>query len=286
MQRYSNPDVFFCPLYNAPGVANPKMHICDPDEDVDDILRPLSECSTPELTSSSSTSSPSSSRDNSLSPPPSSASSDTERKIQIYRQMCEKAGKSLLDFAAEVEGRRNLDGKRKQQIVQTMVIHDHGARNWPPLSGNRKRLLITANSHLVRRTLAIEHLRGWIPAMLGVYAKRPAQTGHMTVTGLEPTALAGITDESAIHASRTFMVVDSPYCREMRLYSFATPDDLKKQVCAYNPTRFETAPPTPHTYVPSLLAQPSCTFHSKTRLQPHDKKTVCPVTFAPYAYKL
>ena len=49
MQRYSNPNVFFCPLYNAPGVANPKMHICDPEEELDDVMRPFSECSTPEL---------------------------------------------------------------------------------------------------------------------------------------------------------------------------------------------------------------------------------------------
>ncbi|TBU21684.1 hypothetical protein BD311DRAFT_677771, partial [Dichomitus squalens] len=157
-----------------------------------------------------------------------------------------------------------------QQIVQTMVIHDHGARNWPPLSGNRKRLLITANSHLVRRTLAIEHLRGWIPAMLGKYSSCAITSYHSIV----------IRETSRLCKAPRFHV-HAPGRRSLRYYSFATPDNIKKQVCAYNPTRFETAPPTPHTYVPSLLAQPSCTFHSKTRLQPHDKKTFCPVTFAP-----
>ncbi len=29
MQRYSNPEVFLCPLYNAPGISNPKMHISE-----------------------------------------------------------------------------------------------------------------------------------------------------------------------------------------------------------------------------------------------------------------
>ncbi|TBU36178.1 hypothetical protein BD309DRAFT_1026484 [Dichomitus squalens] len=48
-----------------------------------------------------------------------------------------------------------------------MVLHGHGGRNWPTLSGNHKRLLMLANSHLVRQTPAIEHLRRWIPVMVG-----------------------------------------------------------------------------------------------------------------------
>ncbi|TBU60264.1 hypothetical protein BD310DRAFT_847916 [Dichomitus squalens] len=160
-----------------------------------------------------------------------------------------------------------------------MVIHDHGARNWPPLSGNRKRLLITANSHLVRRTLAIEHLRGWIPAMLGKYSSCAITSYHSIV--IRETSRLCKAPHCTTAASALLTNISLVPLPSALLYSFATPDDLKKQVCAYNPTRFETAPPTPHTYVPSLLAQPSCTFHSKTRLQPHDKKTFCPVTFAP-----
>ncbi|TBU44222.1 hypothetical protein BD309DRAFT_47282, partial [Dichomitus squalens] len=62
-----------------------------------------------------------------------------------------------------------------------MVIHDHGARNWPTLSGNHKRLLMLANSHLVRQIPAIEHLRAWIPTMVGRYSSCPFTSYHSIV---------------------------------------------------------------------------------------------------------
>ncbi|RPD53033.1 hypothetical protein L227DRAFT_422493 [Lentinus tigrinus ALCF2SS1-6] len=33
MQSYSHPDVFFCPLYNRPGISDPKMNLCGSDDD-------------------------------------------------------------------------------------------------------------------------------------------------------------------------------------------------------------------------------------------------------------
>ena len=37
MQRYSHPDVFLCPSYNLPGVADPKMNLCGA---LDDLFNP------------------------------------------------------------------------------------------------------------------------------------------------------------------------------------------------------------------------------------------------------
>ena len=31
MQSYSHPDLFFCPLYNPPGISDPKTIVCDSD---------------------------------------------------------------------------------------------------------------------------------------------------------------------------------------------------------------------------------------------------------------
>ncbi|RDX41799.1 hypothetical protein OH76DRAFT_1422907 [Lentinus brumalis] len=116
MQSYSNPDLFFCPLYNRPGMSDPKMNLCGSEEDTQlfgttgssagshSSSSPTSPCSS---TNSSQTSSRSS------SPSPSSAS---ERKLHKYKRMSAKAGKSLLDFATEVESRRIVHEKRKQYL--------------------------------------------------------------------------------------------------------------------------------------------------------------------------
>ena len=31
MQSYSHPDLFFCPLYNPPGISDPKTMVCGSD---------------------------------------------------------------------------------------------------------------------------------------------------------------------------------------------------------------------------------------------------------------
>ena len=33
MQNYSHPDLFFCPLYNRPGISDPKMNLCGSEDD-------------------------------------------------------------------------------------------------------------------------------------------------------------------------------------------------------------------------------------------------------------
>ncbi|KAI1785468.1 hypothetical protein LXA43DRAFT_1100253 [Ganoderma leucocontextum] len=86
MQRYSNPDVFLCPTYNVPGIANPKMHISEdgrPDK-TPRYYPGLGSLTTP-WSPSSSPSSP-----NSPSPEPSSPDSDYDRKVQDYDRIFEE----------------------------------------------------------------------------------------------------------------------------------------------------------------------------------------------------
>ncbi|EIW63600.1 uncharacterized protein TRAVEDRAFT_43886 [Trametes versicolor FP-101664 SS1] len=124
MQSYSNPDVFFCPLYNLPGVSDP----------ISTLLSNESEHRTPSAFSTPTTSrsgSPFSAASPNSTPPtspetwpsrppktPSSASSPTapeaSKKLQKYRRMCAKSGTPLLDLVAEVENRRMVHEKRKQ----------------------------------------------------------------------------------------------------------------------------------------------------------------------------
>ncbi|KAI9061749.1 hypothetical protein FKP32DRAFT_1604708 [Trametes sanguinea] len=126
MQSYSHPDVFFCPLYNPPGVSDPLATILSGETEhwpaspfsSPSASRSASPFSTP---SSSVYSTPSTSRGSSppTSPPPlpsspSPAHSEGSKKLQKYRRMCAKTGKPLLDFVAEVEGRRIVHEKRKQ----------------------------------------------------------------------------------------------------------------------------------------------------------------------------
>ncbi|KAI0779284.1 hypothetical protein C8Q74DRAFT_682144 [Fomes fomentarius] len=116
MQSYSHPDVFFCPLYNQPGMADPKTNLCGGSEN-DSMLWDSSDSGS--QTSSPSTSA-SSSRSTSFSPPSSPGSdassrgSDREKRVGKYKRMSAKAGKSLLDFATEIESRRIVCEKRKQ----------------------------------------------------------------------------------------------------------------------------------------------------------------------------
>ncbi|KAI0744304.1 hypothetical protein C8Q80DRAFT_1272862 [Daedaleopsis nitida] len=148
MQSFSHPDVFFCPLYNAPGISDPFLKLSlggsdsatgraneDPyaNEGSDSELAvpfpawPPSDSGS--HTSSSASTSPTSSRSSSRRTSPSSSSSassssspssptgsasDQERKLHKYKRMSAKAGKSLLDFATEIEGRRLVHDKRKQ----------------------------------------------------------------------------------------------------------------------------------------------------------------------------
>ncbi|KAI8992882.1 hypothetical protein BD414DRAFT_288516 [Trametes punicea] len=124
MQSYSHPDVFFCPLYNPPGVSDPLSSIMsggsEPSSSSPFSSPPMSPSSGPS-TPGSSSSTPSSSREGSLSPPtspsPPSASREGSKKLQKYRRMCAKSGKPLLDFVAEVESRRIVHEKRKQISV-------------------------------------------------------------------------------------------------------------------------------------------------------------------------
>ncbi|CDO72510.1 hypothetical protein BN946_scf184980.g51 [Trametes cinnabarina] len=130
MQSYSHPDVFFCPLYNPPGVSDPLASILSGETEE----WPASTFSSPTTSRSASPfsvpsspaySTPPTSRENSLSPPTSpsplpatpsspSAHSEGSKKLQRYRRMCAKSGKPLLDFVAEVEGRRIVHEKRRQ----------------------------------------------------------------------------------------------------------------------------------------------------------------------------
>ncbi|TFK81222.1 hypothetical protein K466DRAFT_604671 [Polyporus arcularius HHB13444] len=117
MQSYSHPDLFFCPLYNRPGVSDPKMNLCGSEEDGHGAQFFGTTSSSTGSPSSSSPTSPFSSTSSSQtssrssSPSPSSASG---RKLHKYKRMSAKAGKSLLDFATEVESRRIVHEKRKQ----------------------------------------------------------------------------------------------------------------------------------------------------------------------------
>ncbi|KAI0645982.1 hypothetical protein C8Q79DRAFT_727617 [Trametes meyenii] len=126
MQSYSNPDVFFCPLYNPPGVSDPISAILSGESEhwsPSPYSTPaVSRAASPNLASSPSTpSSPPSSPSAPPSPPSSSSppasrptSPEGGRKLQKYRRLCAKTGKPLLDFVAEVEGRRIVHEKRKQ----------------------------------------------------------------------------------------------------------------------------------------------------------------------------
>ncbi|KAI0330973.1 hypothetical protein GY45DRAFT_1336445 [Cubamyces sp. BRFM 1775] len=126
MQSYSHPDVFFCPLYNPPGVSDPIASILSGESEhwnpSPSCTPPSSRSASPSASASSPSSTPVSSRETSPSPPtsPSSASSSSStssegsKKLQKYRRMCAKSGKPLLDFVAEVEGRRIVHEKRKQ----------------------------------------------------------------------------------------------------------------------------------------------------------------------------
>ncbi|KAI0762153.1 hypothetical protein BD413DRAFT_484871 [Trametes elegans] len=124
MQSYSHPDVFFCPLYNPPGVSDPISAILSGQSEHwtpnPYSTPPTSRAGSPsaESTLVSSNSSPASSRDSTQSPPssPSSSSSSSSSggstKLQKYRRMCAKSGKPFLDFVAEVENRRLVHRKR------------------------------------------------------------------------------------------------------------------------------------------------------------------------------
>ncbi|KAH9859124.1 hypothetical protein C2E23DRAFT_716696 [Lenzites betulinus] len=137
MQSYSNPDVFFCPLYNPPGVSDP----------ISSILSGVSEhwpssgYSTPITSRSTSPSSaspystPPTSRENSPSPPPSppsssptSPSKDGGKRLQKYRRMCAMTGKPLLDFVTELEGRKLVHEKRKQVRLPRAHAFPHSDR--------------------------------------------------------------------------------------------------------------------------------------------------------------
>ncbi|KAH9895105.1 hypothetical protein C8Q73DRAFT_790285 [Cubamyces lactineus] len=127
MQSYSHPDVFFCPFYNPPGVSDPITSILSGESEhwnpSPSWTPPSSRPASPSTPASSPSSTPGSSRDTSPSAPisPSSASASSSptssggtKKLQKYRRMCAKSGKPLLDFVAEVEGRRIVHEKRKQ----------------------------------------------------------------------------------------------------------------------------------------------------------------------------
>ncbi|KAI0665888.1 hypothetical protein C8Q78DRAFT_480940 [Trametes maxima] len=130
MQNYSNPDVFFCPLYNPPGVSDPITAILSGESErwcPSPYSTPnVSRAASPRNASSPSTPRSSPSSPFSYSSPPSSSSSSSSpsasrptspeggRKLQKYRRLCAQTGKPLLDFVAEVEGRRIVHEKRKQ----------------------------------------------------------------------------------------------------------------------------------------------------------------------------
>ncbi|RDX41801.1 hypothetical protein OH76DRAFT_1411792 [Lentinus brumalis] len=126
MQSYSNPDLFFCPLYNRPGMSDPKMNLCGSEEDTQLFGTTGSSAGSPSSSSptspcSSTNSSQTSSRSSSPSP-----SSGSERKLHKYKRMSAKAGKSLLDFATEVESRRIVHEKRKQLKASQMYRNAPG----------------------------------------------------------------------------------------------------------------------------------------------------------------
>ncbi|RPD69653.1 hypothetical protein L226DRAFT_539641 [Lentinus tigrinus ALCF2SS1-7] len=108
MQSYSHPDVFFCPLYNRPGISDPKMNLCGSDDDSEIVNHDQQPSwGSPDSPCSSATSSPGTSRSSSQSPA-------SERKLHKWKRMSAKAGKSLLEFATEVESRRIVHAKRQQ----------------------------------------------------------------------------------------------------------------------------------------------------------------------------
>ncbi|KAI0746089.1 hypothetical protein C8Q76DRAFT_49896 [Earliella scabrosa] len=117
MQSYSHPDLFFCPLYNPPGISDPKTTLCGSDG-IDTESQEYELWSSSDAGSSYSCASPSvsttSSRSSSLSPSSSADSHADRRLLCKYKRMSAKAGKSLLEFATEVEGRRIVHEKRKQ----------------------------------------------------------------------------------------------------------------------------------------------------------------------------
>ncbi|KAI0369641.1 hypothetical protein BV20DRAFT_945715 [Pilatotrama ljubarskyi] len=129
MQSYSHPDVFFCPLYNPPGVSDPISSILSGASDHwTSSLTPPSPPSATLITASASSSSvsPPSSPSPSSSTSASTSSSSTaspagSSKVQKYRRMCAKSGKPLLDFVAEVESRRIMHEKRRQ--VRAPAFH-------------------------------------------------------------------------------------------------------------------------------------------------------------------
>ncbi|OSC97426.1 hypothetical protein PYCCODRAFT_1419484 [Trametes coccinea BRFM310] len=118
MQSYSHPDVFFCPLYNPPGVSDPLASILSGETEhwpaSPFSSPPASRSASPFSTPSSSISPPTSPSPLPSSSPSSPAHTEGSKKLQKYRRMCAKTGKPLLDFVAEVEGRRIVHEKRKQ----------------------------------------------------------------------------------------------------------------------------------------------------------------------------
>ncbi|KAI0661307.1 hypothetical protein C8Q70DRAFT_932320 [Cubamyces menziesii] len=142
MQSYSHPDVFFCPFYNPPGVSDPITSILSGESEhwnpsptwTPTSSRPTS----PTAPASPPSSTPVSWRETSPSSPtsPASASSSSStssegaKKLQKYRRLCAKSGKPLLDFVAEVEGRRIIHEKRKQ------IKSSQSTRNSPVRPGS------------------------------------------------------------------------------------------------------------------------------------------------------
>ncbi|KAI0630078.1 hypothetical protein C8Q77DRAFT_1075484 [Trametes polyzona] len=125
MQSYSNPDVFFCPLYNPPGVSDPITSILSGAADEWVYSTPPTSRPASPIEYASPYATPPDSRESSCAPPSSpsstlsaststSTSSEGSKKLQKYRRMCAKSGKPLLDFVAEVESRRIVHEKRKQ----------------------------------------------------------------------------------------------------------------------------------------------------------------------------
>ncbi|OJT14905.1 hypothetical protein TRAPUB_8528 [Trametes pubescens] len=130
MQNYSNPDVFFCPLYNPPGVSDPISTILSGESEhwtPSALSTPTTSRSGSPFSAASPNSTPPTSRETSPSLPvtPSSSAStpatpEASKKLQKYRRMCAKSGTPLLDLVAEVENRRIVHEKRKQVLIEIL----------------------------------------------------------------------------------------------------------------------------------------------------------------------